>query len=553
MKNLYFLSFFFLISACSKNSIQEKKTSNPFYDKAFDYKDEGKIDSSFLYFYKAKDIFLQQKDSFGAGKCLANLAIIQETKGDYYGSQEVGLNALKYFNENDSLTHNYLSINFNTLGMLSSKLKNYEKAIEFYKKAISFTNDSINKNIYINNLANNYRRNKNYNIAVEILTSLLPKAHGNYTSYSRILDNLAYSKFVLNSNYDPIPEFEDALKIRLKEKDNWGLNSSYSHLADYYTKTQPDSALLYARKMYNVSKVIESPDDQIEALQKLITLENFQNSKYYFQVYQKLNDSVQTARNKAKNQFALIRYETEKNKSDFLKAKAESTERQNKIIVRNIALIAAFITLVGFYIYLQKRQKRLQQEKLLEVKNTELKYSKKVHDKVANRIYQLMSQVENKEEIDKDALLFGLENAYETSRDISYDNKEINENQSFSEQLHKMLDSYSSDSVKVIFIGNNEKLWEGLSFQSKTEVYLVLQELMTNMKKHSQANIVSIKFSRENSNINISYTDNGIGIKQLSPKNGLQNMENRINSINGTIIFDTETNNLLKINISFPV
>lgn len=164
-----------------------------------------------------------------------------------------------------------------------------------------------------------------------------------------------------------------------------------------------------------------------------------------------------------------------------------------------------------------------------------------------------MSQVENKDLIDKDALLFGLENAYETSRDISYDNKDINENQSFSEQLHKMLDSYSSDSVKVVFIGNNEKLWEGISFQNKTEVYLVLQELMTNMKKHSQANIVSIKFSRENPVINISYTDNGIGIKKFSPKNGLQNMENRINAINGTIIFDTENNNLLKINITFPV
>jgi tetratricopeptide (TPR) repeat protein len=201
-----------------KKNYPREKTGNPFYDIAFDYKDEGRIDSSFSYFYKAKDIFLQQKDSFGVGKCLANLAIIQETKGDYYGSQETGLNALKYLNESDSLTHIYLSINYNTLGMLSSKLKNYERAIDFYKKAISFTNDSINKNIYINNLANNYRRNKNYDTAVEILSSLLPKTNGDYTSYSRVLDNLAYSKFVLNSNYNPIPEFHKALKIRLKEK-----------------------------------------------------------------------------------------------------------------------------------------------------------------------------------------------------------------------------------------------------------------------------------------------------------------------------------------------
>ena len=543
-----------IILSCSKEKvIKKKEIKNSYYDKAFTFRESGKTDSAFQYFDKAKNVFLEQHDSADVGRCLVNMAIIQEEYGDNYGGLETGISALKHFNDKDSSLYNYLSINYNVLGILSSKLTNYNKAIEFYEKAILFSKDSINKNLYTNNLANNYRRNKDYSKSIKILTDLLIKNKENTKNRSRILDNLAFTKWIQNTHHNPVPEFHEALKIKIKEQDYWGLNSSYSHLADYYTKNNPDSALFYARKMYNISKKIESPDDQIEALQKLITLENSQNSKHYFQVYQKLNDSLQTARSKAKNQFALIRYETEKNKADFLKAKAESTERQNKITVRNIALIVAFFILIGFYIYLRKRQKRLQQEKLLEVKNTELKISKKVHDKVANRIYQLMSQVENKEVIDKDALLFGLENAYETSRDISYENKDINENQSFSEQLYNMLNSYSSDAVKFIPIGNNEKLWEGVSFQNKTEVYLVLQELMTNMKKHSQANIVSLKFAKENSRINISYTDNGIGIKQLSPKNGLQNMENRINAINGTIIFDTETNNLLKINISFPV
>jgi hypothetical protein len=52
--------------------------------------------------------------------------------------------------------------------------------------------------------------------------------------------------------------------------------------------------------MYDVAKNIDSPDDQIEALEKLISLKILQNSKQYFQVYQSLNDSLQTARNKAK-------------------------------------------------------------------------------------------------------------------------------------------------------------------------------------------------------------------------------------------------------------
>lgn len=552
LKYFTFIFIIFIYSCNDKVNINVQK-ENPFYNKAFDYKDANEIDSSFLYFYKAKDFSIQHKDNFVVAKCLINLAIIQETKGDYFGSQETALSALDYFNVKDSSQYQYLSINYNTLGITASKLNNFTKAIEFYEKAIKYTTTLDDKLIYQNNLANNYVKVKNYKKAVRIFHETLKEDTLKDKNYSRTLTNLAKTKWAQNPNYNPIPELQKALKIRLKEKDNWGLNSSFAHLSDYYKKTRPDSALFYARKMYDVAKNIDSPDDQIEALEKLISLENPQNSKQYFQVYQSLNDSLQTARNKAKNQFALIRYETEKNKADFLKAKAESTQKQNQIIKQYVVIAIIILSLVLLIITFRKRQKRLQQEKLLEVKNTELKISKKVHDKVANRIYQLMSQVENKDLIDKDALLFGLENAYETSRDISYDNKDINENQSFSEQLHKMLDSYSSDSVKVVFIGNNEKLWEGISFQNKTEVYLVLQELMTNMKKHSQANIVSIKFSRENPVINISYIDNGIGIKKFSPKNGLQNMENRITAINGTIIFDTENNNLLKINITFPV
>lgn len=540
---------------CSKKSNDEKKiVTNHFYDKAFELRDNGQIDSAFSYFYKAKDFFLQNNDSFGVAKCLTNLAIIQENKGDYFGSQETSLAALQYFNNKNTLQNKYQSINYNSLGITANKLKNYSKAIKFYSQALSFSSDFQDKMLYLNNLGNNYTNKKDYTQAIKIYNNVLKGNNIDGVIYSKTLTNLAKTKWLQNKNYNPISEFQKALRIRLKEKDQWGLNSSYANLANYYIENNQDSALIYANKMYSVAKEIKSPDDQIEALQKLITLENTQTSKHYFQVYQKLNDSLQTARNKAKNQFALIRYETEKNKSDFLKAKAESVERQNKIIVRNIALIAAVIALIGFYIYLQKRQVRLRQEKLLEVKNTELKYSKKVHDRVANRIYQIISLIENTLHLDKNSILFALENVYETSRDISYENVDAKEKQNYRDQLSQMLGAYSSPKIlQVIITGNDDEMWQNTNLIQKTEVYLVLQELMTNMKKHSQASIVSIKFVKENSTIHISYTDNGIGIKHYSPKNGMQNMENRINAINGTIIFDTETNNLLKIKISFPV
>lgn len=49
----------------------------------------------------------------------------------------------------------------------------------------------------------------------------------------------------------------------------------------------------------------------------------------------------------------------------------------------------------------------------------------------------------------------------------------------------------------------------------------------------------------------MNYSDNGIGISELNPKNGLQNTVSRISSLKGDVIFDTE--NGLKIIIKFPI
>lgn len=552
MKKIYFYTFISIIFfSCTKERI-EKKQDNVFYDNAFALLSENRYNEAFKNFNFAKDTFLKQKDSFGAGKCLINMAVIQEKLGDNFGSQETSLSAINYFEETDSLHREYLIANYNTLGLVSSKLQENKQAISFYKKVLRLSPDLNVKIICQNNLANAFRREKNYNKAIAIYHSILGEIKKNDIEFARTSTNLAYTKWLQNHNYDPTLEYHKALVVRLREKDNWGLNSSYAHLAEYHTNYRPDSALLFARKMLETAKIIGSPDDKVEALQKLISLDSPKNSKEYFKIYKQLNDSLQTARSKAKNQFALIRYEAEKNKVDFLKSKSESAQRQNHIIKQYFGLAILIIALIISYLSFRKRQRTLRQEKQLEVKNTELKYSKKVHDRVANKVYQVMSEVENIPDIDRNILLDRLEEIYEISRDITYEKEEF-ENLNFRDRLANMLKSYASDTIKIFITGNDDEVWGKTTDNQQNEVYIIIQELMTNMKKHSQADKVFLKFTLDHSDINISYTDNGIGIDQYSPKNGLQNTENRIKSIGGTIIFETETIGMMKIDLSFPV
>jgi signal transduction histidine kinase len=72
---------------------------------------------------------------------------------------------------------------------------------------------------------------------------------------------------------------------------------------------------------------------------------------------------------------------------------------------------------------------------------------------------------------------------------------------------------------------------------------------MTNMKKHSKATAVIVTFQKEAAKLLIQYKDNGIGCK-LSKHNGLHNTENRINSVNGTITFESEPNQGFKATMS---
>lgn len=544
MKNYFFLLVLLLFS-CSKKlaNNQDQSIGDIYYKKA----KEINNDSAFYYFNLAKNAYLETKDSSGIGRSLVNMAILQSYDEDYFGSIETSLEANKYLRKiDDTIIRFTLASNYNNMGISSSYLYDFDNSLKFYSEALKYVNDPESKYLYHNNFGDvlttlgKYKQaQQNFEIALQTKIKI---------NYARALNNLAKAKYYDNKNYNPLPEFFKALKIRQEQDDSFAQNSSYATLSEYFFDKDKVKALEYAKKMFEISNKNNSKENQLQALQKIVNLDN-KNYLDYFKQFQILNDSVQILRSKAKNQFAVIRYDVEQKNALNQKLKADNEIEK---IRKNVGIGSLTILLVGGFLLYRKRQKQLKQEKELEVKNTELRYSKKVHDKVANKVYHVMSEVENTVNMNKEVLLYKLEGIYQISRDISYEKNDAALERNFSQHLSQMLKSYSSETIKVPIIGNEESLWEDIPDNSKIEIFYILQELMTNMKKHSKADKVLLDFSRENGLINISYSDNGVGISTHSPKNGLQNTESRINSIGGTINFETKTENGLKINLSFP-
>jgi signal transduction histidine kinase len=124
---------------------------------------------------------------------------------------------------------------------------------------------------------------------------------------------------------------------------------------------------------------------------------------------------------------------------------------------------------------------------------------------------------------------------------------------SFERNLKQMLSNFKCDSVEVIIKNGNSIDWSKIENEKKIALQRVLQELMVNMKKYSQANFVIIGFDSDQNNVIIDYSDNGVGFtEKLILKNGLQNAENRIQAVKGILTFDSQINKGFKAKILLP-
>ncbi|REC45736.1 tetratricopeptide repeat-containing sensor histidine kinase [Chryseobacterium sp. 5_R23647] len=558
MKQLYLFSILYLLFSCKEVEKKDNPLENVINKNYALAKEATNEKVAFKYYNSAKEEFLINKDSLMAGKSLVNMAIIMSNQGDYYGSQQVSIEANKILSPKKIENLEILSSNYNCLAIVSENLKQYDKAIEFYGKAIKLSNDTITKLAYFNNIGNSYLQKKEYFRALNHFKYILKskKAKTNKVDYARLINNYAKANYLINKNYDPIPLYKESYNIRKQENDLSGQNYVLASFVEYYHNKDINKTRMYSNERYKVTKQMKNPDDQLEVLQNLI-IQNPHDYLKYFNEFSSLNDSLKLARNSAKDQFALIRFETEESKAQNLKLQKDNTEKKYQIIKQQIfnysISILSLIAGISGIIWYKKRKQRLLLESENKLKEQQLKTSKKVHDVVANGIYQVMTKIENQNDFNKEQALDELEFVYEKSRDISYENPDFHD-EKFNEKISKLVASFKNDEINTFTVGNQEETWETVTKSTQTEIYQIIRELLVNMKKHSEANNVVFKFEKTNNLININYADNGIGISdELIFKNGLSNTVSRIENINGKITFETKTEKGLKVNISFPV
>ena len=102
----------------------------------------------------------------------------------------------------------------------------------------------------------------------------------------------------------------------------------------------------------------------------------------------------------------------------------------------------------------------------------------------------------------------------------------------------------------------NKKIkWERFNIKEKTNIYLIIQELLQNVNKHSKAQKCFVFVLEKENSLLVRVHDDGIGFKKNQEKTGLglNSIKDRLSELKGKIEINPHNNIFTVISILFPI
>ncbi|GFD78682.1 tetratricopeptide repeat protein [Tenacibaculum sp. Mcav3-52] len=526
-------------------------------------------DSSFYYYHLSKDISKKINDSLAVGRRLLSLAILQREAKDYRGGEISLIEALQYLEPIQ--TSIYLERVYTNLGLISEELDQKDDAIQYYAKTLNINKRTKDKRSYTftnNNLGLLYQKRNNHKKAISYFNKGLSQdsIKEKYpTQYALLLENLAASNFLLGKKENVLRQYNKVLRIREREKDFTELSTTHINLADYYKNlNQTKKALFHSNEALQYAKQTHNNKRWLEALKNLSDLTSGEQSKQYLKEYIALNDSLFQNERRLKNQFAKIRYETDKKEKENTVLKTENEKKQAEILQHKqqktigwlLFVLSLLLFGVGVLFYFNRKRKLLYQAQLERIQAREherKQIAKSLHDEVAGDLRLLHRKLEKSnllEEAQKlDAVKENVRNLSHQLSSVSFDKVP------FKDQIINLVSDYFELDFKIKVYGIRDYDWTTLDNSIKRLLYLSTRESIQNCKKHAKASKITINFSVRKKYVHLGIIDNGIGFNTTVNKKGigLQNLQERIEELNGKLTISSEVGKGTQTSIQIPL
>ena len=551
----------------SKNKLlkhfQLKKDSfslaKAYHLEALNHKIKNNLDSSFYYYHKSKNVSIALKDSIEIGRRLLSMAGLQVNELDFLGCEITTVEGLKYIEpikEYRTLISLYISLG-NALGYL----KKPKEARGYYIKAKEIckfnpVKDRREKNYLtlLSNIGMTFKDEGNLKKATSLFkeglnSDSIEMKHPK--QYQVLLGNLSSIYFIQGKTEKAIEGHKIVLNSRIKTKNIYSQSVSHSFLAEAYLKNKKYSlAKKHANRGLELGKKTRNNKQVLDCLKFLSQLTKGETSKKYSEDYIKLNDSLFNRERNLKNQFAKVRYETEKKDKENASLKQENerhelqieTEKQYKTIGWLTAGVSILFLGFGASIVTNRRKKLVFEAKMkqIEVREKERqRIAKSLHDEVAGDIRMLHLELTKRkqlEEAKKLAIIKG------TVRNLSHQlSSESFEKVSFKNQIINLISNFFEIDFKIKVQEIDTIIWKDINNSIKRTLFLVIRESIQNSKTHAEASAVILSFKQTKKALTLTISDNGKGFNTASKKAGigLKNMQERIEEVNGTFSIES--------------
>lgn len=540
------------------------------------------MDSAYRNYYKAEKLYASYGANLEAGKAMLSMAIVQKNVKDYIGAEESSVDAIAHFDLSTDMR--LVASAYNNLGIIAKDTEQYDRAIDYHQKALAFRRQLKGAGLIavssLSNIGVVYMNKGDYDSAIRYYEEGLAYdslAIKSGRTYARLLDNLAYAKFMSGDTSDLPALFLKPLRIRADINDRLGMITNRIHLSEYYRAQEVlDSAQFYAEGAFVSATGLKYNRGILESLALLTEVAPAEKARGYAQKRMAISDSLQRVERSYQDQFARTRYETD----TLAIEKEEATQR---IRLLTLFLLAALIAILIGYIFIQQKiartRLRFQKEqqnasdeitnlmmeqhvKLEEGKQLEKhRISEELHDGILARLFGIrlnldsLNMSDHSDDVQSRAKY--LEDLKDLGREIRTISHELNAQTFDSKMLYvdvveKMIEAQSGV-LDFTFKSDVAIDWSSVANPTKAHLYRVIQEGIQNVHKHAQATAVNIAFVPVPEGIELSLSDNGKGMETTSAKKGigLKNMAARVLKINGVLSLHSEVGKGTTVRVQF--
>jgi len=445
-------------------------------------------------------------------------------------------------------THNLkgISSSFLNIGLIYADMNRFDSALMFSFRSVEILKKLPGTPVYLklarvyNNIGMVYRKMNKIDEALKnyLISESYDKYFNNNQTKAVVIGNIAECYLTKNNYFEAQKYYEKKLALANEADSDDDKRIAFDGLAKVF------EGLGKYREAYDYqSKSIDLNKKQynIQSTQKIAELENKYNNDAGERKIEKLTG--------------------EKNIQDL-------KLQQQRIILFSVIGLAFLIIIFSIIIFNFYKQKQIRKRMLTTVIETEEKERKRFAEDLHDGLGPLLSSVslymnelksdrhdpQKKEEFinySNDLLDDAILNTRTIARNLMpvvlNDFGLSNALKSFCQKLQK------SDSVDISILCSEEN--KRYPTVVEISLYRVILELINNTLKHAGASKIIIKITESDKILNVHYTDDGCGFdvaSRMNDKNaglGLNNITNRIHSVNGKCNIQSEIDKGISVNI----